>query len=275
MITKDGVLLYGEYHRIVARAEDYIYLLPHPALQKWISNYTITFPNNISLDYSIIPHGCATLVFSMNGDEVSSSLFGPISKLCEVGRQANAFHALCIIEFQPAGLFAFTGIDQKELTDQIIPFELINPALNQLLSEKLIRSQTIYDFITDIEQIFLTFAHKEHPNELCSAVHTIINTGGNIRNKELSSRIHYSERHLDRIFNQHLGMSIKSFSRLVRINKAIKLLRYHQNTITSSGIIAGYYDLSHFIHEFKSICDITPQEYLASMSDFYSEIAKF
>jgi AraC-like DNA-binding protein len=98
---------------------------------------------------------------------------------------------------------------------------------------------------------------------------------GNIRNKELSNVSNYSERHLNRIFDQYMGMNIKSFSRLVRINKAIQFLHNHQNSITATGSFAGFYDLSHFIHDFKSTCDMTPQEYIKNMSDFYSEIAKF
>ncbi len=45
--------------------------------------------------------------------------------------------------------------------------------------------------------------------------------------------------------------------------------------ISKKNIPTGFYDMPHFIHEFKSICGITPQKYQDNMSDFYSEIAKF
>jgi AraC-like DNA-binding protein len=70
-------------------------------------------------------------------------------------------------------------------------------------------------------------------------------------------------------------MSAKSLSRLVRVNKAIRLLRNPHNSITFSGEYTGFYDLPHFVHDFKSVCGLTPQEYRNNMSDFYSEIAKF
>lgn len=275
MLSKKEILLYKEFHRIIVRGEDFIYLLPHAALQKWISNYTITFPNNFPGNYSIIPHGSATLVFSCNNEEISGSLFGPITRLCQVGSKPNLFEMLFIVEFQPAGLYAFTGISQKEIADRNFPFELFNATLNDLISEVLIKSIILNDFITDIEKILLNCAHKDRPSEFDIAVHTIIDSMGNIRNKELSHVSNYSERHLNRIFDQYMGMNIKSFSRLVRINKAIQFLHNHQNSITSSGSAAGFYDLPHFIHEFKSTCDITPQEYLNNMSDFYNEIAKY
>lgn len=70
-------------------------------------------------------------------------------------------------------------------------------------------------------------------------------------------------------------MGIKSFARLVRVNKAIRVLRKPQRSLTQVYLQAGYCDLSHFIHDFKSICGITPQEYRDNVSDYYSEIAKF
>jgi hypothetical protein len=122
MLSKEELLLFEDFHRIIARGQDFIYLLPHISLQKWISNYTITFPNEYSENYSVIPHGSATLVFSCNKEEISGNLFGPITRLCQVGSKPNYFELLFIIEFQPAGLHAFTGINQKEIEDRIFPF---------------------------------------------------------------------------------------------------------------------------------------------------------
>lgn len=59
MITKDDLRFYREPHRVLEKGEDYMYLLPHPALRDWISNYTVTFPGSdmISNHYTVIPTG--------------------------------------------------------------------------------------------------------------------------------------------------------------------------------------------------------------------------
>lgn len=277
MITKKDIQTVCETHRVLVRAKDYIYLLPHPALQKWISNYTITFPNKnmLSEKYTVIPHGSATLVYLNNGKDLYSNLFGPAVKPCLVGGQANQFEMLFIIEFQPAGLYAFTGANQKELVDYIIPFELINSKLNQLISEVISNAHNMYELITNLDRLLIANLRMDYPSELSLASRLIIETMGNISTKDLSGSVYYSERHLNRIFDQYLGMNIKSFSRLVRINKTIRLLHNPQNSITYSCNFTGFHDLPHFIHDFKSVCGLTPQEYRNSMSDFYSEIAKF
>ncbi len=277
MITKKDIQNFCETYRVLARADDFIYLLPHQALRNWISNYTITFlsKNMISKNYTVIPHGSATLVFSFDGKGLYSNLFGPATKSCMVGDQANQFDMLFIIEFQPAGLYPFAGINQKELTDHTIPFELINPILNKLIAEMLYNASNIYQLITSLDRLLLSNRHTACPSELSFVTQMIIEDIGNISAKKLSDSVYYSERHLNRIFNQYLGMNIKTFSRLVRINKAIRLLHDPQISITKTCNLTGFYDLPHFIHDFKSACGFTPQEYRSNMSDFYTEIAKF
>lgn len=106
---------YREPHRVLEKGEDYMYLLPHPALRDWISNYTVTFPGSdmISNHYTVIPHGCATLVCSCNETGMSSRLFGPATAACSVGEQANQAEMLFIIEFQPAGLYCIYRCSAK------------------------------------------------------------------------------------------------------------------------------------------------------------------
>lgn len=109
---------------------------------------------------------------------------------------------------------------------------------------------------------------------MATARKTIVQQSGNISLKKLSNEVFYSERHLTRLFNEYLGMSTKTFARLVRVNQAIRLLT-HSQSITEIYEAAGYYDFSHFNRDFKQVTGNTPQVYQRKMSDFYSEIAKF
>lgn len=278
MITKENIRTFNELNRILIKEEGFIYLLPHPALINWISNYTITFPSDsmISNKYTVIPHGSATLVFSYDGNRIFSNLFGPATKLTCVGNDANRFQLLFIVEFQPAGYYAFSKIPQKELTDCVIPFETVHPTMNRLMAQQLEKALDVHSLITEMDRLIM--AHlltSPYRDEFSLANHIIVNSGGQISVKELSQNIFYSERHLGRLFGEYMGMNIKSFSRLVRVNKAIRCLRDPHNSITQAYLQTGFYDTPHFIHDFKSICQITPQEYRDNMSDFYSEIAKF
>lgn len=277
MIKKNDIQAFSETCRVLEGAEDYIYLLPHPGLRDWISNYTITFPVQglLSDCYTIVPHGCATMVCSCNGTGICSYLFGPLTRPCMVGAQANQMDMLFIIEFQPGGLYGLTGVKQKELTDTVIPLASMNVMLDRRIAEKLEQAQSVYELVISLDRLLLSHLHPLYPAEFSCSLQSVIKNKGNISVKELSGSVYYSERHLNRIFDQYLGMSVKAFSRLVRINRAARLLHNPEYSITQACDTCGFYDLSHFIHQFQSICGITPQKYRDRMSDFYSEIAKF
>jgi len=278
MISKKDIQTFYEAYRILIKEDDYVYLLPHPALKNWISNYTITFPikGMMSNEYTVMPHGSATLVLSCDENKTFCNLFGPTTKPSCVGSEANRFQLLFIVEFQPAGYYAFSGMPQKELTDCILSFENVNPAMKKLMAQHLENASDIRSFVNEIDKLFLSHLKTAlYRPEFFAANQMILNSGGQTSVKELSYNVFYSERHLGRIFEEYLGVSIKSFSRLVRVNKAIRLLRRPQYSITQAYLQTGFYDMPHFIHDFKSICGITPQEYRDNMSDFYSEIAKF
>lgn len=277
MIVKKDIQKFNDTYRVLLREKDFIYILPHPTLRNQISNYTITFPNKdiISDNYTVIPHGSGTLVFSHDRHGLHSDLFGPITKSCVVGNLANQCDMLLIIEFQPAGLYAFTGVDQKECTNQKISFEMINPTLNKMILEILDNTNYLDELIDLLDKLLLENLQTTYPSALQIATKMILETAGNVPCKELSASVYYSQRHLNRIFEHYLGMNAKTFSRMVRINKAIRIMQNAQGNITCVSYETGYYDLSHFIHDFKSVCGKTPQEYRNNMSDFYSEIAKF
>ncbi len=278
MISKENLQTYYEVTRTLIRDINYAYLLPHPTLRNLISNYTITFPAKgvMSEEYTILPHGCATLVLSYDGNKTTSSLFGPMTKPVCVGSEANLSKLLFIVEFQPAGYYAFSGIPQKELTNCNCSFEHINPPLHNLFVQNLENATDICSLVNGIDQLFLAYLKTSiYRPEFTGANHIILESGGQVSVKELSHNLYYSERHLGRIFDQYLGISVKSFSRLVRINKAMRLLKHPNHSVTQVYLTAGFYDMPHFIHEFKSICEITPQKYRDKMSDFYSEVAKF
>lgn len=176
MITKDDLRFYREPHRVLEKGEDYMYLLPHPALRDWISNYTVTFPGSdmISNHYTVIPHGCATLVCSCDETGMSSRLFGPATAACSVGEQANQAEMLFIIEFQPAGLYAFTGVPQKELTDRLFSPADLSFGLDKRIIENIDKARSVYEMIGNIDSLLLANVKASLSPQLHFSVHNII-----------------------------------------------------------------------------------------------------
>lgn len=277
MISKKDLYIFRGAHRILLKANDFICLCPHSDLTEYVSNYNITFPKRglMPAGFTIIPCGCSTLTIENSGSNLSIYLEGPTTKPYIVGNRANQLEMLVTIEFKAAGLYAFTGINQMDLVDDFIPFEAVNCRLNKLILEAVERAENIYELVTGFDLLLLENIYADYNPQLKQTLQSIIIRSGNIDVKKLSDEIYYSERHLNRLFKQHIGVGIKSFSRLLRINNSFHLLKNSSYTLTYIADVMGFYDLSHFIRDFTLVCGVTPQEYRNNMSDFYINTTKF
>ena len=277
MITKQEIQTYSYTPRILLRATEFICLRPHPGLSAHISNYNITFPTEalLSVGFTTIPSGCATLTIEQDNSKTAITLDGPSTKPYIELFTAAEGKQLLSIEFKPAGLYAITGISQSELVDLSIPFETVNPKLSKQIAEALEKANSIAELINSLDALLLENRCSPHHPQLGQTLQNILSSAGNITVKKLSDDIHYSERQLNRICKEHLGLSAKSFSRLVRINKSFRLLKKPHKSLNFVSDVMGFHDPSHFISDFKSVCGVTPGEYRNNMSDFYINTTKF
>lgn len=89
----------------------------------------------------------------------------------------------------------------------------------------------------------------------------------------LSKEINISSRALRTLFQKHVGVSAKELIKIYRFQKVIRSGLQNEQSLTSLAYTAGYYDQSHFIHEFKTMVGITPLKYFSNnrlTSDYYN-----
>lgn len=275
MISKEDLQTFTDWRRELFRTEAFICLLPHSKLREYISNYNITFPNKEMMPdcFTIMPSGCATISIERDHQKLAVYLEGPTTKPYVSGKQTNQLDTLVTVEFKPAGLYALTGVDQSDLVNERLSFELVKPQLAKQLTVIFEKAESIHAFDLSLDSLFLSqIDHSYHP-QLIYALSKIVNSTGNTAVKTLSEHVHYSERHLNRLFKRQVGINTKSCTRLIRVNQAFQLLKKTNITLVSDQL--GFYDLSHFTRDFKSVCDITPQEFCHNMSDFYINPQKY
>lgn len=93
---------------------------------------------------------------------------------------------------------------------------------------------------------------------------------GKVEIKRLAEDQNVSERHLNRLFQQWIGISPKEFTRIMRFQNTFKhMLFTRKRKLAWLAIENGYHDQAHFINEFKTFSGVTPTQILKSyMSDF-------
>eukprot|EP00697_Spironema_sp_BW2_P010398 gnl/Spiro4/25607_TR12751_c0_g1_i1.p1 gnl/Spiro4/25607_TR12751_c0_g1~~gnl/Spiro4/25607_TR12751_c0_g1_i1.p1 ORF type:complete len:274 (+),score=-23.00 gnl/Spiro4/25607_TR12751_c0_g1_i1:818-1639(+) len=83
------------------------------------------------------------------------------------------------------------------------------------------------------------------------------------------SAIGLSRRRIEQRFMDTTGLSMGAFTRKVRFQKAVHLLKENNARLsfTSVGLKAGYYDQAHFISDFKEFSGMSPKYFQQQKTD--------
>lgn len=100
-------------------------------------------------------------------------------------------------------------------------------------------------------------------------------SGGQVSVETLASEVHVSNRTLERIFKENVGIPPKEFLRIARFQEVLKRLRQTGSEVGETAVLEesllrvafelGYYDHAHLTNEFKKYAGILPSE----LSHFY------
>lgn len=82
----------------------------------------------------------------------------------------------------------------------------------------------------------------------------------------LSAEFGFSERYIQKLFLNYVGITPKSFFSVQRFNKSLGLVRSANMSLTNIAYECGYYDQAHFIKEFKSYTGISPSQLSGAVS---------
>lgn len=181
----------------------------------------------------------------------------------------------------PCGANRLLNIPMSLLHNTQAPLASIDAPLARLIAERFEAyaapgpSQDIGTFLTSLDNIFLERLERTEESVLSQhIVNAVQQSNGTLRVAEISRQTKYSERHLNRVMAEHLGLSTKLLARIIRINAACRGIESPATSLTNLAHQLHYHDQSHFIRDFTAICGLTPGEYIQRMSDFYNEELK-
>nr|WP_295877320.1 helix-turn-helix domain-containing protein [uncultured Chitinophaga sp.] len=98
------------------------------------------------------------------------------------------------------------------------------------------------------------------------AIQTIIETQGMSPVKQLAQDHYLSTRQFERQFRHYAGFSPKMFSRIARFHAAIRRYGPNAPSLTQIALDCGYYDQSHFIHDFREFSGEHPKAFFSGRS---------
>lgn len=94
-----------------------------------------------------------------------------------------------------------------------------------------------------------------------SSISYIIQTRGLVNVESLAADASLSRRQFERRFKEYAGFSPKLYARIIRFQAAVSAFGSQYKNLTSVAYECGYYDQSHFIHDFKEFSGYHPRHY--------------
>ena len=132
--------------------------------------------------------------------------------------------------------------------------------INARFSDEFNRAEWFFTAAFTIEYVLRLLCVRNPWRYARSALGIIEQSRALVSEGSLVDALEVSERTLQRIFGDYIGLSPHEFIQLRRINHAIDSLK-GSSRLTDIALDADFYDQAHFIKSFKSDTGYTPGEY--------------
>lgn len=170
------------------------------------------------------------------------------------------------IRVAPQGAETLFGIPASALAHEVIPLDEVLPDVTIELVDRLSESPTWSGRWTVLDEILLRVmsdARRAVP-EIELAWSTLVATHGAIGIGELAARVGWSRRTLSGRFKETFGLSPKTMARVMRFERAERLLRLPTGpSLASIAHACGYADQAHMTREWSEFAGSSPTAWIA------------
>jgi len=216
----------------------------------------------------VLPTGTVELVIDLDSCRAADTIISGVKSkpvVISATKNCNKSDRLLGIHFKPGGAFPFLPFPLYELHNHDITLgDLWGDQQADRLLSLIHESDTITKKFNILEQWLLVNMRQplqHHPAVSLAAL--ALQALPNISMKALVEKANLSQRYFIQLFQKEMGFTPKLFSRITRFQTVL-------DTIEKTGSVDwfdiaatyGYYDQSHFIHEFQEFSGITPTLYL-------------
>lgn len=222
--------------------------------------------------------GSAELLFHYKGSFVELSNSANIKQpFSLVHAQSQKFRRFVTTEkfgifgayLYPFALPSLFDLPALELTNQMIDLQSLAGQAGKELEEKVMLAEDNFSRLQLVSEFLEKRIPEQRSKEMAipAAIKFIMETKGMVNIEQLASQYNLSIRQFERKFKELSGFSPKFFSRIIRFQAATNEYTNKGKSLTEIAYEYGYYDQSHFIHEFKEFSGYHPKHYFSGNAE--------
>lgn len=237
----------------------------------WWENYC---QENPSKTHHVVPDNSIELIFTRSQFYRTAPEFNKEwlvqSHLCGLKTKSQYCGVkdspIISVRFKPKGLYLFTKIPPKTTIDNCFKLNTCFGEDILYLEKQLFETENQQERIELLNHFFETlYLQNEHKRDLLfeAIALEIENQFGSTSIDELSEKFGISTKTIQRRFLEHMGITPKKYSRLIRVIHCLRQSTRNKQ-LTRLAHESEYYDQSHFVKDIKSIIHCTPSHFSKS-----------
>lgn len=260
----------------------YLTISPSPKLSRFVRCFWI-LEDEVNSDkpyiHRVMADGCAEMIFHYQTpfDEIFSENKIETSFNSGLHGQSQNFRRFIVhrnfgifgVYLYPFTLPLLFSMPSDELSNEMPDLPTLMGNEGKILEEQIMLAKTNEKRI----EIISAFLEKKinqnyrHEPAVFASIYNIIQTKGFTNVQKLAAESFLSTRQFERKFKAFSGFSPKLYSRIVRFQSALNMYGDSEKSLTEIAYECGYYDQSHFIHDFKEFSGQHPRSFFSGKAE--------
>jgi AraC-like DNA-binding protein len=253
----------------------YAEYLPTPRFAALVERFWLLDGHATGTPDVIIPDGRIELIFHYGGtfwrhrvgaDPARQPAAMVVGQMVEpVMLAPEGRSGVAAIRLRPAAARRVLGFPLDEVAGAFVDLDDIFPSARRV-REQLAEAATDAERIRALEHWLGLIACRPPRQQVEAAVGAIIHSAGRASIDGIAAMTGLGLRQIERQFREDVGLAPKTFSRIVRLQAALRGIR-EGRALTDVALACGYYDQAHMTRDFRKIAAMSPGAWQAHAGD--------
>lgn len=173
---------------------------------------------------------------------------------------------VCLFPYAIPGIF---GVASHTLSDHSADTGTLLGQEGQMLEQKVFSAADHRQRAALVSRYILKrlSGSRDADSAVFNAIKQILSSPAALSISSVADSCFLSRRQFERKFLHYAGSSPKQFQRIARFNTVIKGFDKHTSSLSDIAHDCGYYDQSHFIHDFRLFSGYSPKDFFKHQKD--------
>lgn len=254
---------------------------PSALLRPYIESYRLYRILGSTQSNELLAEGYVEIGFKLNEKQILTSIKGrvfPVADIKILGQLTapgltvkDRGAELLVVRFFAHSASIFLDGKVADFTNSFTDLKDLDVVLSERLHNQVMESGTFEGKIRVIENYLreklITNEKKLYRLRTAAAVSRLgAAHSGMVKISEICRASGCSYRYLQKLFDDYLGISPKTYLRILRYQKSRFLVGYTDEPFINIAYLCGYFDQAHFIKEFTGFTGRSPSLFRSSVS---------